>query len=185
VLLLDEPMGALDRALRERLVHDLRVVIDDLGLTVVAVTHDQTEAFTLADRILLLADGRVHQVGTPSQVWTDPSDTVVAELLGLGTTAAVTVAGGVADGPWGPVRVPGADGPATLLVRPTGVALDRAGPVEAQVVAATFQGAATTVELAVAGAPLLRAQVASAGSPERGSVVGVRLLAEGVVRLPG
>jgi thiamine transport system ATP-binding protein len=185
VLLLDEPMGALDRSLRERLAHDVRVLIDDLGLTVVAVTHDQAEAFAMANRIVVLAAGEVRQAGTPEEVWTDPADAVVAELLGLGATVAVEVRGGRASTPWGAVAVGGADGRATVLVRPAGVRLDADGAVEARVTATAFQGATTTVELAVGAAPSLRAEVASARAPARGAVVRVALDPRGCSRLPG
>jgi thiamine transport system ATP-binding protein len=185
LLLLDEPMGALDRALRERLVHDLRVVIDRLGLTVIAVTHDQAEAFTLADRIVVLEDGRVRQVGTAEQLWSAPADVAVADLLGLGATVTVVVTDGVAATPWGPVVVGGPDGPTTLLVRPSGLVIDPSGPAAAHVRSVRFRGAVTVLELEVPSAPVVRTEVATDGAPARGSTVQVRLDGRGVGRLSG
>lgn len=82
VLLLDEPMGSLDRVLRDRLVADLSALINDLGLTAVYVTHDRSEAFQLADRIAVLDDGQIVQLDTPSRLEERPATPHVARLLG-------------------------------------------------------------------------------------------------------
>ena len=83
VLLLDEPFGALDAVLKAELVLEVQLLLRELGVTVLAVTHDRQEAFTLADRVAVLRDGRLVQVGTPDHLWNDPSDTYVARLVGL------------------------------------------------------------------------------------------------------
>ncbi len=82
VLLLDEPFGSLDRLLRERLIDELRPVLDQVGVTAVHVTHDHHEAFALADRIAVMASGRILRNGTPEEVWTDPRTAQVARFLG-------------------------------------------------------------------------------------------------------
>ena len=82
VLLLDEPFGSLDRLLRERLINELRPVLDHVGVTAVHVTHDHHEAFALADRIAVMASGRLLRIGTPEEVWTDPQTAHVARFLG-------------------------------------------------------------------------------------------------------
>ncbi|MDE0134173.1 MAG: ABC transporter ATP-binding protein [Acidimicrobiaceae bacterium] len=82
VLLLDEPFGSLDRLLRERLIDELRPVLDQVGVTAVHVTHDHHEAFALADRIAVMASGRLLRIGTPEDVWTDPRTAQVARFLG-------------------------------------------------------------------------------------------------------
>jgi len=82
VLLLDEPFGSLDRLLRERLINELRPVLDQVGVTAVHVTHDHHEAFALADRIAVMASGRLLRIGTPEEVWTDPRTAQVARFLG-------------------------------------------------------------------------------------------------------
>ena len=82
VLLLDEPFGSLDRLLRERLINELRPVLDQVGVTAVHVTHDHHEAFALADRIAVMATGRLMRIGTPEEVWTDPRTAPVARFLG-------------------------------------------------------------------------------------------------------
>lgn len=82
VLLLDEPLAALDQLLRERLLIELRGVFESLAVTVVAVTHDPTEAAALGDRIAVLLDGRIAQTGTPGEVISRPVSTEVAGLVG-------------------------------------------------------------------------------------------------------
>ena len=82
LLLLDEPMGSLDRVLRDRLVSELGNLINRLGLTVVYVTHDRSEAFELADRIAVLDSGQLVQLDTPEILDAEPATAHVAQLLG-------------------------------------------------------------------------------------------------------
>jgi thiamine transport system ATP-binding protein len=82
LLLLDEPLSALDRGLRERLAHDLRDILAGAGTTALLVTHDQEEAFAVADRMALMRAGRVVQAGTIEEVWQQPVDTEAALFLG-------------------------------------------------------------------------------------------------------
>jgi thiamine transport system ATP-binding protein len=187
VLLLDEPLGALDRTLRDRLVTDLRLLFTEQALTVLAVTHDQTEAFTVADRIAVMDEGGVVQAGTPAEVWGAPRSRRVALLLGLTNVVAATARAGVADTPWGRLAVAGAaDGPVDVLVRPAGVVPDPDGPLEVQVRVAAFHGARTSLELAVVGGgtpPPLHADVPSDGAPARGARLRVRIDPSAVLAL--
>ncbi|SDN09799.1 thiamine transport system ATP-binding protein [Allokutzneria albata] len=86
LLLLDEPLSALDRALREQLAADLAVLLRRAGATALLVTHDHDEAFALADRIALMRKGKVVQTGTPDEVWRHPVDADVAAFLGRTTS---------------------------------------------------------------------------------------------------
>jgi iron(III) transport system ATP-binding protein len=83
VLLLDEPLSNLDARLRERLRMELRELQLRLGLTTIYVTHDQVEAFALADRIAVMQKGRIVQIGTPEQLYTEPVTASVADFLGV------------------------------------------------------------------------------------------------------
>jgi thiamine transport system ATP-binding protein len=83
VLLLDEPLGSLDRRLRDRLLEDLERVFDSLHVTALYVTHDRGEAFALGDRVAVMRAGRIVQAGTPDDVWAQPADEDVARFLGL------------------------------------------------------------------------------------------------------
>ncbi len=83
LLMLDEPLGSLDRALREELMVELRVILLRVGVTAVYVTHDQQEAFALADRLILMNRGRIVQQGVPQEVYRQPASTWAARFLGL------------------------------------------------------------------------------------------------------
>jgi thiamine transport system ATP-binding protein len=85
LLLLDEPLSALDRGLRERLAHDLRDILVAAGTTALLVTHDQEEAFAVADRMALMREGRVVQAGSLDEVWRAPVDAEAARFLGYAT----------------------------------------------------------------------------------------------------
>jgi thiamine transport system ATP-binding protein len=83
VLLLDEPLGSLDRRLRDRLLDDLRTLFDELDLTAIYVTHDRTEAFALGDRVAIMRAGRIVQVATPDELWAHPVDADTARFVGI------------------------------------------------------------------------------------------------------
>ena len=83
LLMLDEPLGSLDAALRERLVIELREIIKAAGITAVYVTHDQHEAFMVADRIAVMNAGQIEQIGSPDRLYLRPKTQFVAEFLGL------------------------------------------------------------------------------------------------------
>jgi thiamine transport system ATP-binding protein len=121
LLMLDEPLGSLDRALRERLAVELRDLFVRLGSTAITVTHDQAEAFTVADRVVVMRDGRVVQEGAPVEVWRSPRDAFVADFLGFGNVFDVEVLNGCVSTPWGEVRTARPDGPAALVIRPDGL----------------------------------------------------------------
>ena len=140
VLLLDEPLGSLDRALRERLAVELRAIFAAVGATVVTVTHDQAEAFTMAHAVVLLRDGAVVQQGAPIDVWREPADAAAARFLGFGTVLAVQVANGSAASPWGALATTHGDGPAALVVHPAGLRFDATAGVAGVAAAATFRG---------------------------------------------
>ncbi|MDO5729966.1 MAG: ABC transporter ATP-binding protein [Actinomycetaceae bacterium] len=84
LLLLDEPLSALDRSLREQLAVEVRSIVQRAGTTAVYVTHDQDEAFTVADTIAILEDGWLSRIGTPEDVWASPGSQAVAQFLGYG-----------------------------------------------------------------------------------------------------
>jgi len=82
VLLLDEPLGALDRRLRQQLGREIRRVQRETGITTIYVTHDQEEAFTMSDRVVVMNHGEIRQIGTPEDVYARPSDSFVANFVG-------------------------------------------------------------------------------------------------------
>ncbi|MEU6321708.1 ABC transporter ATP-binding protein [Streptomyces sp. NPDC047009] len=188
LLMLDEPLGQLDRSLRERLVVELRELFGRLGTTVLAVTHDQGEAFALADRVVVMRDGRIAQSGTPLAVWQRPADEFVARFLGFDNVVEVTVAQDAADTPWGKVPVPegSPQGRGTLLVRPAGVRLvDASEGLRCTVAARTFRGTHVAVRLRPAEGPALEAACPLRAAPDPGDEVGVVFDAAEVVVLGG
>ncbi|PNE38715.1 ABC transporter ATP-binding protein [Streptomyces noursei] len=186
LLMLDEPLGQLDRGLRERLVVELRRLFRELGTTVLAVTHDQGEAFALADRVVVMRDGRIAQSGTPLEVWQRPATAFVARFLGFDNVVEATVQGEAAATPWGkvPVLAGTPDGPCRLLVRPAGVRLTSAADgLPCTVEARTFRGTHVALLLQPSGGPQMEAACPLHEAPETGDRVGISFAAEDVVVL--
>ncbi len=94
VLLLDEPLGALDAKLRKALQIELKALQEEVGITFVYVTHDQEEALTMSDRLAVMSNGRVEQIGTPSDVYEEPATTYVADFLGISNLMEARADGG-------------------------------------------------------------------------------------------
>ncbi|MFD9517323.1 ABC transporter ATP-binding protein [Streptomyces sp. NPDC059979] len=185
LLMLDEPLGQLDRGLRERLVTELRGLFSRLGTTVLAVTHDQGEAFALADRVVVMRDGRIAQAGTPLEVWQRPASEFVARFLGFENVVPATVSGTVAGTPWGRVPVPAGtpEGEQRLLIRPAGVVLRAAG-LRCEVVSRTFRGTHVALLLRPESGPVLEAECGLEGAPAAGERVEVTFSPSEVVVLP-
>ncbi len=100
LLMFDEPLGALDRTLRESLLNELRSILSQTKIPAIYVTHDQEEAFTIADRVLILHDGKIIRQGTPAEVWANPEFAFVAMFLGLGNIFRGKVRGKTKEGMW-------------------------------------------------------------------------------------
>ena len=144
--MLDEPLGALDRTLKERLMLELPQILRQLGQTVLYVTHDQEEAFSLADRVAVMSEGRLVQVGAPEEIYAAPSSPFVARFLGLDN---LLEAEPLPDDRHqvqtrlGPIPVPDpVDEPVTLLIRPESATLDgeSAFQLEGQLIERSFRG---------------------------------------------
>jgi len=163
LLLLDEPLGALDRNLRERLLEDLPVILRRVGVTAITVTHDQEEAFALSDRVVLLNAGRVVQTGRPETLYDRPHNAWVARFLGLENLfpgrlrppQEVEVAFATLDMPKG-TALPQTDAEGQLLIHPWGIHLETGAtnPFTAQVTRRTFHGSYFRLTLAVDGGAL-------------------------------
>jgi ABC-type Fe3+/spermidine/putrescine transport system ATPase subunit len=153
VLLLDEPLSNLDPTLRERTRREIRGVIERVGITTVIVTHEQDEAFDLGQIVAVLRAGRVEQVGSPDQLYSQPANPFVARFVGRSSALEVTVVErssshtviGVAGGSW---RLPLAaslpvGGKALLIARPEAMRLDAPdnGGVTGRVIERRFTGA--------------------------------------------
>ena len=173
-LLLDEPLGALDLKLRHAMQFELKRIQREVGITFIYVTHDQEEALTMSDRIAVMSDGRVEQIGTPTEIYDNPATVFVAGFIGQAnlwpamtanradSTATVSALGGATL--TGVCNVPGvsAGASATLMVRPEriSIAIDQPGgtvqSVNATVTDLTFQGPTVRLALTAAdGSPII------------------------------
>ncbi len=167
LLMFDEPLGALDRALKAQLADELRSLLHQLGIPAIYVTHDQEEAFTLADRLIMLHDGQVGQEGSPQSVYQSPASMWVARFLGLNnflSGALLTeqplcaqTALGVFRGNWANAAHPpvAVGSPLTLLLRPRGLGVDAVdNQISGVVEDCIFQGESFRVALRAADGSL-------------------------------
>jgi putative spermidine/putrescine transport system ATP-binding protein len=153
VLLLDEPLSALDAKVRSRLRDEIRRVQLEVGITTLFVTHDQEEALAIADRVGVMNAGHIEQLGPPTLVYTRPATPFVAEFVGLTNRIPGDVKGGTVNvrGTQLPLVQPdSAQGPAIALVRPEAVSIATdgdlaAGPLVGTVIAVAFLGATSRV----------------------------------------
>ncbi len=172
VILMDEPLGALDKKLRSHMQVELKQLQRRLGATVIYVTHDQEEALTMSDRVAVMDKGRLVQLGTPRELYDRPADAFVADFIGEmnllpgtagGTHAGaceVSLAGGDGAGLAASHVLPGA--PVRLAVRPEHVVLSAAqdGPgLRGRLAQVVFNGATTTMLVELPGGGVLRVNV--------------------------
>ncbi|MGQ3212388.1 ABC transporter ATP-binding protein [Shinella sp.] len=146
VLLLDEPLAALDAKLRSSMQTELRRIQQEVGITFVFVTHDQQEAFALSDRVAVMRAGRLEQVGTPHELYSRPATRFVADFVGQSNFIDGRVepeAPGVLRAKGGeviPLPAPAEAGPRTIVVRPENVALYPAKPAQLPADVALLRG---------------------------------------------
>jgi len=134
LLLLDEPLSALDKTLRERLAVDLRAILTAAGTTALLVTHDHDEAFAIADRMAVMQAGRVVQSGTLADVWRAPVDAETARFLGYASVLTGAAAAVVARAAGLPDGVPAGG----LALRRSALRVSPDGPLRARVVRAAL-----------------------------------------------
>jgi thiamine transport system ATP-binding protein len=143
LLMLDEPLGSLDRELRERLAAELRALFVTIGVTALFVTHDQDEAFALADRVVVMRAGRIEQVGPPEEVWRRPTTEFTARFLGFANVFDGQVTPEGIRSPWGVLPralVPEEhNGSVRVAARPDALTIAAEGPVGGPVVGSTFR----------------------------------------------
>jgi len=148
VLLLDEPLGALDLKLRKRLQTELALIQRRVGTTFVFVTHDQEEAMALADRILILNEGRIEQLGTPEEIYRKPATLFAADFIGESNILRGKKDGGVFElenGAKVPVSAQAPDAVASIVVRPEAMRIGQDGFLGGQVLSREYLGSITRV----------------------------------------
>ncbi|MFZ2096170.1 MAG: ABC transporter ATP-binding protein [Anaerolineales bacterium] len=190
LLMLDEPLGSLDRNLRERLVVDLQDILHQMHQTAIYVTHDQEEAFAIADRIILMNSGRVEQVGTPQEIYNYPASIFVARFLEMtniipaniqyqdGTQRAITDLGEF------PIESP-FDGKVNILIRPEMAQLDNTGYLKLQgrFTSISFRGSRQRLSLKVNQFTLTFDFPSITRLPEVGSELTVSLNPDSAIRI--
>jgi spermidine/putrescine transport system ATP-binding protein len=204
VLLLDEPLGALDAKLRRALQVELKALQERVGITFLYVTHDQEEALTMSDRLAVMSNGSIAQLGSPREVYEEPADAYVADFLGVSNLMEATVSA-PGSGPT-PCRLKvgefeltaecgklDASGAVKLAIRPERVQMkpyDEPGPnrVPGMVERVVFLGSASQVFVRLAPGETLQALVHNDGEPvafQQGSAVNVLLPPDALRVLPG
>jgi spermidine/putrescine transport system ATP-binding protein len=173
VLLLDEPLGALDAKLRKALQVELKSLQEDLEITFVYVTHDQEEALTMSDRIAVMSEGRVEQLGTPSDVYETPTSSYIADFLGVSNLMQGTAVGdgrvSVAGHEMTCVVGGGVSGPVTICIRPERVELhppDYAGDntLPGDIERVVYAGALLNVLVNIADVGMIQVTVPNQGA---------------------
>ncbi len=203
VLLLDEPLGALDAKLRRSLKVELKTLQERVGITFLYVTHDQEEALTMSDRLAVMRDGRIVQIGTPTDVYEEPADTYVADFLGTSNLMPVDL---VSRGPDARCEVrlgdcvltvehAGVNTPdhAHAVIRPERVRIEEFGSVGANRVPAmverlVYLGSSTQVFLRLAAGTDVQALLPNDGDPStlvQGTPVHAYLAPDALRVLPG
>ena len=163
LLMLDEPLGSLDRNLRDHLVLELRELFVRLHVTALFVTHDHDEAFAIGDRVAIMRAGRIEQAGSPSEVWRRPETAFTARFLGYNVT---TLGNGL------------------VAIRPDGLHLEPNGPMEGVVRSRTFRRDHFIVEVELAGGDVLEVAAPAGDLPDVGDRVRVSADPSAVVTLP-
>jgi spermidine/putrescine transport system ATP-binding protein len=202
VLLLDEPLGALDAKLRRSLKVELKALQERVGITFLYVTHDQEEALTMSDRLAVMCEGKLAQVGTPRDVYDEPASAYVADFLGVSNLMPVDV---LLPGPTprcqvrlgeavlfvdGPEAMP--TGPGKLCIRPEKITIEAHGSVgdnraPGMIERSVFLGASTQIYIRLAAGPTVQAQLNGSAPPvsmEQGTPVHVHLPAQSLRVLP-
>ena len=164
LVLLDEPFAALDASLRHRLRLDVRAALAAAGVTAILVTHDQTEALSLGDQVVLMRDGVATQSGSPVDLYTHPSDAWSARFVGDATLLTADICDGIAQTPLGALTVAACDHPrvgaARVVIRPEQIVLagclpghngsnGGGGPAHGEVTKTHYYGHDALVEVAV------------------------------------
>lgn len=160
VLLLDEPLSALDAKVRVQLRDEIRRIQTDLGITTLFVTHDQEEALAVADRVAVMRDGNIEQIGTPEQLYTEPATSFVATFVGLSNALEAVLDRGIVRAFGMALPVLGTapvDGPVTAYVRPENITFRSEG-IPATVVASSFLGSLRRTQVRLVDGSLLFVQ---------------------------
>jgi putative spermidine/putrescine transport system ATP-binding protein len=183
VLLLDEPLSALDAKVRVQLRDEIRRIQTELGITTLFVTHDQEEALAVADRVAVMREGNIEQIGTPEELYTAPTSAFVANFVGLSNLVPAEVDGNLAtvfDKRLKLINGPHPDGPVVAFVRPEDVSIAKEG-ITATVITSSFLGSLRRTQLRLADDSILFVQHDVADQYQPGDAVHIKLKGKAVL----
>ncbi|MGV8970382.1 MAG: ABC transporter ATP-binding protein [Microbacteriaceae bacterium] len=183
VLLLDEPLSALDAKVRVQLREEIRRIQTELQITTVFVTHDQEEALAIADRVAVMRDGVIEQIGAPEELYAAPSNAFVANFVGLSNRLPAAVVAGQVEVYGERIPLLGAarsDGPVTAFVRPEDVVLSSRG-TPATVVTSSFLGSMRRTRVRLEDGQVVAVQHGVSVRPSIGEAVHIRFGAQALV----
>ena len=188
ILLLDEPLTALDAALRDRLRGELNRLLRALGITTIYVTHDQSEAMELGDRVVVMQKGAIAQIGTPREIYFTPKSRFVAEFIGAANIVEAAIEGGhlVLPGGRQPIRC-GAEMPAAVaMIRPETIRVTAAGsaPLSGIVDSVSFIGDRQRLVVSAASRGLLTVDAPNTVQVRPGERIGLSISPDAVRLLP-
>jgi putative spermidine/putrescine transport system ATP-binding protein len=187
ILLLDEPLTALDAALRERLRGDLNRLLRSLGITTIYVTHDQAEAMELGDRIVVMSKGRIAQIGTPREIYFEPANRFVAEFIGVANILEAPVENGQLVLPGGrlPVDKIGNLTRAVVMIRPETIGIaDKAAALAGTVETVRFAGDRLRITVRDAAVNILAIEAPNTIAVEVGDRIGLSIASDAIRLLP-
>ena len=187
ILLLDEPLTALDAALRDRLRSELNRMLRALGITAIYVTHDQSEAMELGDRVVVMQKGAIAQIGTPREIYFTPRNRFVAEFIGAANIVEAAIEGGHLVMPGGRQPIGSADMPmAIAMIRPETIRVTEAGaaPLSGTIDSVSFIGDRQRLVVSGASDRLLAIDAPNTVQARPGERIGLSISPDAVRLLP-
>jgi putative spermidine/putrescine transport system ATP-binding protein len=184
VLLLDEPLAALDASLRERLRIEIASLLRTFRITAVYVTHDQAEAMAIGDRIAVMNRGRIVQIGTPETIYQKPASRFAAEFVGVMNRVVGPVRDGSLHVSGGRLPVGGPDRDTIIWFRPEAVRIVSQGPLQGTITGATFLGATRRIEVDVGSSSPIVVDAPTSPPVRVGERIGLDVAAEALLELP-
>jgi putative spermidine/putrescine transport system ATP-binding protein len=189
VLLLDEPLTALDAALRDRLRGELNRLLRTLGITAIYVTHDQSEAMALGDRIVVMRKGAIAQIGTPRDIYFAPASRFVSEFVGAANIIDAQCSAGMLTLPGGTLKIAdgATDGTVLAMVRPEAIAIVAAATavLHGRIDSVSFVGDRQRASISGAANKAIMADVPNTIAIKPGDFVGLAVDPAAVRLLPG
>jgi putative spermidine/putrescine transport system ATP-binding protein len=188
ILLLDEPLTALDAALRDRLRGELNRLLRALGITTIYVTHDQSEAMELGDRVVVMRKGAIAQIGTPREIYFAPGSRFVAEFIGAANIIEASIENGHLLLPGGrqPIGGAGSQAAAVAMIRPETIAIVEAAkaPLSGTIDSVSFIGDRQRMIVSGASDRLLTVDAPNTVTVRTGEKVGLLIAPDAVRLLP-